>query len=342
MENKRWRGFNLQGLFVSTESKDLHQFYNLQYFPEDKFKIIADWGFNYVRLPLSYRCWSSVEDPFTMDEAVLEKLDEAVYYGEKYGLHIDLGFHRAPGYCVNFDEDEKYDLWKDKEAQDAMVYQFTELAKRYKNYGNDKLTFNFVNEPNNRIAPADYTKVFTMVQEAVKAITPDRIFTVDGYGWGRIPPIDMMEVETKDVIYSCRGYEPMGITHYKAFNSSLYPDEPTWPGAVRCVRVNPREYITYDYKKLRENFEMWKSVCDIYGQKFFCGELGCGHNAPHNVALSWLEDLLSIFKELDIGWAMWNLCGRFGVMNSERADVEYEDYCGYKLDRKMLDIMMKY
>ena len=23
----------------------------------------------------------------------------------------------------------------------------------------------------------------------------------------------MMEVETKDVIYSCRGYEPMGITH---------------------------------------------------------------------------------------------------------------------------------
>ena len=78
MENKRWRGFNLQGLFVSTESKDLHQFYNLQYFPEDKFKIIADWGFNYVRLPLSYRCWSSVEDPFTMDEAVLEKLSSSV------------------------------------------------------------------------------------------------------------------------------------------------------------------------------------------------------------------------------------------------------------------------
>lgn len=223
-----------------------------------------------------------------------------------------------------------------------MVYQFTELAKRYKNYDNDKLTFNFINEPNNRIAPADYTNVFTMVQEAVKAITPNRIFTVDGYGWGRIPPIDMMEVETKDVIYSCRGYEPMGLTHYYVGNPFYGEIMPTWPGAVRCTRIEPREYITYDYKKLRENYEMWKSVCDIYGQKFFCGELGCNCNTPHNITLSWLEDLLSIFKELNIGWAMWNLCGKFGVMDSERADVQYEDYFGHKLDRKMLDVMMKY
>ena len=62
MQN-RWRGFNLQGLFVSPESKDINLFYNLQYYPEEKFKIISDWGFNYVRLPLSYRCWSSAEDP---------------------------------------------------------------------------------------------------------------------------------------------------------------------------------------------------------------------------------------------------------------------------------------
>lgn len=341
MENVRWRGFNLQGLFVAPESKDIDLFENHQYFPEEKFKIIADWGFNYVRLPLSYRCWSSVDNPYEMDERVLSKLDEAVCYGEKYGIHIDMGFHRAPGYCVNADQEEKYDLWKDREAQDAMVYQFTELAKRYKAYGNDKLTFNFINEPNNRIAPADYTNVFTMVKEAVQSITPDRIFTVDGYGWGRIPPIDMMEVETKDVIYSCRGYEPMGLTHYGF--AGLYENiVPTWPGAVRCTRIEPREDIVYDYKKLRENYEMWKAVCDVYGQKFFCGEFGCNSDTPHEITLAWLEDLLSIFKELDIGWAMWNLCGRFGVMNSGRKDVEYEDYFGYKLDRKMLDILMKY
>ena len=340
MQN-RWRGFNLQGLFVSPESKDINLFYNLQYYPEEKFKIISDWGFNYVRLPLSYRCWSSAEDPYTMKEEVLEKLDEAIYFGEKYGLHIDLGFHRAPGYCVNDDEDEKFDLWTDSDAQKAFVYQFTEIAKRYKNYDNDKVTFNFINEPKDTVSVANYAKVFTMVQEAVEAVTPGRIFTVDGHGWAHIPPADLMEVEKKNVIYSCRGYEPAGLTHY--LFSKLYQDTvPTWPNALRCVRVTPREYIRYDYKKLRANFEMWKSVCDIYGQRFFCGEFGCNSNTPHDVTLAWLEDLLSIFKELNIGWAMWNLSGPFGVMDSGRKAVESEDYYGYKLDRKMLDIMMKY
>ena len=341
MEFKRWRGFNLQGLFVSKESKDLSLFYSLQHFPEEKFKIISDWGFNYVRLPLSYRCWSTMDDPYTMDEKVLEKLDEAVYYGEKYNLHVDLGFHRAPGYCVNADEPEKYNLWKDKEAQDAMVYQFTEIAKRYKNYDNDRLTFNFINEPDKKIAPVEYTNLFRRVQESVKEITPDRIFTVDGYGWAAIPPIDMIEAETKDVIYSCRGYEPKGVTHY-GFSRLYNGIDPQWPGALRCVNVEPREYITYDYKKLRSNFEMWKAVCDTYGQRFFCGEFGCCNKTSHDITLAWLRDILSIFKELDIGWAMWNLCGVFGVMDSNRADVEYEDFCGHKLDRKMLDILMQY
>jgi len=38
------------------------------------------------------------------------------------------------------------------------------------------------------------------------------------------------------------------------------------------------------------------------------------------------------------GFALWNLRGSFGVLDSERADVAYEDYRGHKLDRKMLEL----
>lgn len=43
-----------------------------------------------------------------------------------------------------------------------------------------------------------------------------------------------------------------------------------------------------------------------------------------------------------MGWAMWNLRGAIGILDSGRSDVEYEDFRGHKLDRKMLDLLLKY
>jgi hypothetical protein len=34
--------------------------------------------------------------------------------------------------------------------------------------------------------------------------------------------------------------------------------------------------------------------------------------------------------------------GDFGVMNSGRKDIEYEDWHGHKLDRKMLEMLQKH
>jgi endoglucanase len=39
---------------------------------------------------------------------------------------------------------------------------------------------------------------------------------------------------------------------------------------------------------------------------------------------------------------MWNLRGDFGVLDSGRQDVTYEDFKGHKLDRKMLELVRKY
>jgi endoglucanase len=36
------------------------------------------------------------------------------------------------------------------------------------------------------------------------------------------------------------------------------------------------------------------------------------------------------------------MSGSFGIMDSGRKDVAYEDFHGHKLDRKMLDILQRY
>ncbi len=57
------------------------------------------------------------------------------------------------------------------------------------------------------------------------------------------------------------------------------------------------------------------------------------------MALGWLRDTLELLKSQNIGFGLWNFRGPFGILDSGRADVEYEDFHGRKLDRKMLELL---
>ncbi|MCL2104969.1 MAG: cellulase family glycosylhydrolase, partial [Kiritimatiellaeota bacterium] len=87
---ERWRGFNLLEMFNG----------RYEPFKEDDFKWMKEWGFNFVRLPMDYRGWIKGGDWEQLDETRLAWVDDAVRLGQKYGIHVQLCFHRAPGYTV--------------------------------------------------------------------------------------------------------------------------------------------------------------------------------------------------------------------------------------------------
>ncbi len=66
---------------------------------------------------------------------------------------MNLCMHRIPGFCVNSDEkvEEKNEFWVDEEAREAGAYHWAEIAKRYRDIPNDKLSFNVVNEPGSEL-----------------------------------------------------------------------------------------------------------------------------------------------------------------------------------------------
>jgi endoglucanase len=73
------------------------------------------------------------------------------------------------------------------------------------------------------------------------------------------------------------------------------------------------------------------------------GETGGSNHVPHAVFLAWLRDVLELFKEMGVGYALWDFIGesRFGILDTERADVAYEDWHGHRLDRKMLAMLQE-
>ena len=60
---------------------------------------------------------------------------------------------------------------------------------------------------------------------------------------------------------------------------------------------------------------------------------------PHNVFMAWFGDVTDILTKNDIGFALWNFSGEFGILDSNREDIQYEDWYGHKLDRKLLDLI---
>jgi endoglucanase len=320
-----WRGFNLLEKFISQGfGKD-------PAYRETDFQMMEDWGFDFARLPISYHSWSR-PDPaewLKMDEGQLAHLDQAVEFGTKHKVHINLNLHRIPGYCVN-PPAEPLDLWKDEKAQAAAAHQWATLAKRFKGIPNTQLSFDLLNEPPD-IPEETYTRVMKTIIAAIRAEDKGRLIIVDGIRWGRDPVFSLADA---GIAQSTRGYDPMRISHHKANwvkGSEKWP-EPSWP-----LKEGEQEWNKDRLR--RERIESWKKL-EAKGVGVHVGEWGAHNNTPHKAALAWMRDQLSLWREAGWGWALWNLRGSFGILDSGRKDVDYEDYKGHKLDREMLKVLL--
>ena len=114
----RWRGFNLLGMFRCPTTGLAPDPRVDGFFPEWEFKALHDWGFNFARLPLDYRILVRDDSWTNLDERQLKKLDEAVAFGRRYGIHVQVALHRIPGYCI-LDETEAFPLATSPVAQAA-------------------------------------------------------------------------------------------------------------------------------------------------------------------------------------------------------------------------------
>lgn len=342
----RWKGFNLLDFFSPNPANARIET------TEEHFKWMRDWGFDFVRIPMAYPYYLDIDrtrnitpdEVYRIDEAMVDRIDRVVALAHKHNLHVSLNLHRAPGYCVNAGFHEPFNLWKDPEALDAFCFHWNMWAKRYKNVSSKRISFDLLNEPSLRedmndqhskrsAVPGElYRKLALAASDAIRKENPKHLIIADGNNVGNnvIP-----EIADLDIAQSCRGYNPGIISHYKAPWANRDPDslpEPKWPGQVGD------RYLSRAL--LEEYYKPWIDLARS-GVGVHCGECGCWNKTPHHVFLAWFSDVLDILHENRIGFALWEFIGSFGILDSGRTDVAYENWYGHKLDRKLLDLLRK-
>ena len=111
------------------------------------------------------------------------------------------------------------------------------------------------------------------------------------------------------------------------------------PEATRIVHGFP---ALYDAAWLRRTqIDPWREF-EKAGGAVMVGEWGAYDKTPHEVILRWAEDNLRLWQEARWGWALWNFRGSFGILDSGREDVRYEEFEGHQLDRRLLDLLQRF
>ena len=332
----KYRGFNLQWEKRPGDAAT-------PAYRESDFSLMQEWGFNFARLPLSYWIWGKPTDWTYFNDEPLKQIDRAIELGKQYGVHINLNFHRIPGYCVNGRELEQADLFTARalEAQRALkaaCLHWSHFARRYKGIPSSQLSLDLINEPI-KMRPYEgyfeerYAEVVRALVAAIRAEDPGRLIFADGINIGQLPVPEIVDL---DLVQSTRGYQPKSITHYGATWVPLDEYEtmnvPTWP------LIDDKKQL-WDRARLKQEYvDKWQVLIDR-GVQIHVGEWGCYNHTPHEVALAWMSDCLAVWREVNWGNALWNLRGDFGILDSGRKDVSYENFRGHQLDRKMLELL---
>ena len=350
-------------------------------FKEAHFRWIRGWGFNFVRLPLDYRCWvkgRTSANREVIDEAGFKPLDEGIALARKYELVTMLCLHRIPGECcIESVDPEPGNLYTDPDCLRAAVKHWTALATRYHDVPREELFFNLVNEPSAAKGTlAQYEHVCRVLIAAIRKVDPKRFIVVDGWATGAIPVPGLYGVP--GVGQATCGYFPQTFSGFgveigtRPTANRRQTFAPTWPprpdrpdGKAKANRRWVRRFAGWEAADRLPPVNGSAVPPGCYGDAgmdaiaagplgawreplakgVWClvGEFGCANRVAHADALAFLASNLKVFRQMGLGWCLWGFSGsRFGILNSFRPDVAYVDWQGEKLDHEMLELLQSY
>lgn len=269
----------IEELIGPQQTEIFYQKWYENHFTRADFDLLADMGFNSIRLPMHYNLFTlPIEDePVPGQQTWLDlgfqMVDTLLSWCEEREIYLILDMHAAPGgqgrdAAISDYDPTKPSLWESQQNKDKLVALWRKLAERYANEewigGYDLLNepnWNFTGSNQNGCSEntnAPLRQLYINITNAIREVDNNHIIFIEGNCWGNnhnglTPPWD------DKLVYSFHKYWSTNDT-----------------GSIQWM-INLRN---------THNVPIW------------CGE--SGENSNH-----WYTDAIRLFEANDIGWAWW-------------------------------------
>ena len=324
------RGINLSHWL----SQDFGWAPRLEWITEYDIQYIASLGFDHVRLPIDeIELW---EEDGTQIEDAFALMDEALGWCKKNKLRVVLDLHTVRSHHFNAadtDGGKTNTLWTDPVAQDKFIDLWRQLSARLKNYPNDFLAYEIMNEPTAEDSE-DWNKLIGKSVKFIRSVEPARVILMGANMWQKPSYMPLLKVPAgdKNIILSFHTYEPLLLTHHTAnwidgpiqtYHGRVnYPgpviDEATFnklaSGTENLAHPMDEKFLD-DWGPDRFLKEIQPAITKAkeMGLQLYCGEFGCLPTVPRQARLAYYRDIIGVFESEDIAWAPWEYKGDFGI-----------------------------
>jgi endoglucanase len=171
------------------------------------FKIMADLGFDHVRLPVRWEPAdrSMATAPYTINPAFFNRIQQVVDTARKYKLHIIVNMHHHEA-LFEYPDGQK----------ERFLSQWYQIADYFKNYP-DTLLFEVMNEPHGNLTPEKWNTFFADALTEIRKTNPARMVLMGTADYGGLGGLAKLQVPNDDnVIVTVHYYNPFNFTHQGA------------------------------------------------------------------------------------------------------------------------------
>jgi endoglucanase len=297
--------------------------------------LIKSAGFDHVRLSVN---------PQPMMEAARRHNGGAEYFGYlDAALKMILDAGLAVEIDMHPDSDFKARLAKEDDFVERFADFWSTVAQHYASWDPERVFFEILNEPEMRDAYRWYG-VEAKLAAAIRRGAPNNTIIAAGARWDDDDDLVFLEpLPDPDVIYVFHFYEPHIFTHQGAgwgayywhwLKGLHYPSSPENAAQVAPLVPEARDRMQvirygqdhWDAARIEAEINQAADWAKQRGVPLTCNEFGVyrAFADPQDRA-RWITDVRTALERHNIGWAMWDYSGSFGVVTNRETKARLDE-----------------
>jgi len=297
--------------------------------------LIKSAGFDHVRLSVNPQPMMDAGRRRGGSDEYFGYLDAAVKMILDAGLAVELDMHP--------DSDFKAKLAKEDDFVERFSDFWYTVARHYSSWDADRIFFEILNEPEMRDAYRWYG-VEAKLAAAIRRGAPSSTIIAAGARWDDDDDLVFLEpLPDPNVVYVFHFYEPHIFTHqgatwgsyyWKWLKGLHYPSSPENAAQVATLVPEARDRMQlirygqdhWDAARVEAEINQAADWAQQHGVPLICNEFGVFRtfSDPQDRA-RWLTDVRTTLERHNIGWAMWDYSGSFGVVTNRDTKAKLDE-----------------